>query len=264
MTACVAVICAMESEAVHLRRRLEQPHERQLSLWRRTTGMLGPMEVEIIVSGIGLINAAAATAVRLAATEPRPLAVFNYGCAGAHRDDIEAGDVIIGDRTVHTSSVIVLPDGGRRPFRFWSGHDVISDTETLGIDPHLLDLATRMAGRTLLPAWPGVGHNPVVHVGAIASADVWTQHGESIRTLHTEHGTLCEEMEAAAIAQVCAKFGVSFLPVKDISNNELRQKTEHTSEGSLSLDDVREQLGLRAALIVEATIVALGASVAGG
>lgn len=255
MSVPVAVICAMESEATHLRQRMEHPREEPFSRWRRTRGAIGATTVDLIVCGIGMVNAAATTAVLLAGALPR--AVFNYGCSGAHRADIQAGDVVIGNRTVHTSSQIILPDGSSRRLLFWSDDGARSETETLAVDPELVDLAERMATRTLLPAWPGVGHDPRVFTGAVASADVWTQHGETIIALHDEHGTLCEDMEAAAIAQICAQFGVPFLTVKDISNNELQAKTAHTAAGAITLDDVRAQLGLRAALVVEATIAVL-------
>lgn len=256
-TGRVAVICAMESEAVHLRRRLEHPHELPLNVWRRTRGRLGAHEVDIVVCGIGLINAAAATAVLCGGERPR--AIFNYGCSGAHRDDLGPGDVIIGARVAHFSAQIVLPDGQRRYTGFlYHVEELRVETDAIPADPELLDLCQRMAERALLPAWPGVAHMPRVFTGAVASADVWTQHGESIRTLHDLHGSLCEEMEAAAIAQVAAMHGVPFLAVKDISNNELRKATTaYGSNGWPTLADVSDQLGLRAALVVDATIGAL-------
>jgi nucleoside phosphorylase len=97
-----------------------------------------------------------------------------------------------------------------------------------------------------------------VLTGTVGSADIWTQHGESIRDLHTIHGSLCEEMEAAAIAQVAATFGVPFLAIKDISNNELREFTDLSIEGSSVLAHVADEVGRRAALVVEATIQAMG------
>jgi adenosylhomocysteine nucleosidase len=250
----------MESEALHLRDRLDERREHQLAVWRRTRGSIGAVRVEIVVSGIGLINAAAATATLLATCESLPRAVFNYGCSGAHREDIDAGDVIIGDRTVHTSSLIVLPDGIRRSLLFSNDDGARSEDEVLAVDPGLVAVARGVAETVLLPAWPGIGHDPRIFVGPVASADVWTQHGATIRGLHLEHGSLCEEMEAAAIAQVCAKYGVPFLPVKDISNNELQEKTAHTDAGAITLEAVRGELGLRAALLVEATIVGLGSA----
>jgi nucleoside phosphorylase len=88
------------------------------------------------------------------------------------------------------------------------------------------------------------------------SADIWTQHGETIQGLHGQHDSLCEEMEAAAIAQMAATFGVPFLAVKDISNNELQVVTNLDDGGDILLH-VQEEIGLRAALVVEALIAAM-------
>jgi adenosylhomocysteine nucleosidase len=253
----VAVVCAMESEAVHLRRRLTESHEIGLSRWRRTRGRLGNVTVDIIVSGIGMVNASAATATLCALDSPA--AIFNYGCAGAHREDLDAGDVVIADQVVHFSAQIVLPTGERQymGFDYWLG-DTRVQTESIPCDPELLNLCQRMASRAVLPNWPGVGQMPRIFTGVVASADVWTQHGESIRTLHDLHGSLCEEMEAAAIAQVATIHGIPFMAVKDISNNELQKAT--LAELGMrwpSLGNLADQVGLRAALVVEATVATL-------
>ena len=249
----IAVICAMESEAGHLRRRLDGTHEAPLSRWRRTRGQLGVAPVDLIVSGIGLINAAAATAALCVLARPR--ALLNYGCAGAHRDDLGPGDVVLGERVVHVSSQIVLPSGERKHMGFdFHVDDARTQAEAIAADPGLLALARRVAEGCALPPWPGEAESPRVLVGPVASADIWTQHGESIRTLHDLHGSLCEEMEAAAIAQVAAIHGVPFLAVKDISNNELRRATEANARGWPSLEALAPELGRRAALVVEAIV----------
>lgn len=248
----VVVICAMDSEAIHLRERLDDPQEHPLHVWRRTTGRIGTTPVEIVVCGIGLVNAAATTSALCIGQRPR--AIVNYGCSGAHRADIQCGDVVIANRVVHHSAVIVQPDGLEKYQGFnyaVNGEKVLA--EAILPDPQLLELASDASGRTPLPAWPGVDHDPVVHVGAVGSADIWTQHGERIHTLHKLHGSLCEEMEAAAVGQVAAIFGVPFLAVKDISNNELHAVTELGADWG-ALHDVRGELGLRAALVVESTI----------
>lgn len=254
MAAPVAVVCAMDTEAVHLRRRLTDATEEPLNIWRRTRGSIGDSPVEIIVGGIGLINAAAATAA--VCLEGKPRAILNYGCSGAHRDDIDCGDVVIGERVIHFSSYFVEPDGALKYTGFRIGFDEHQHFDTLPADPELLRRARAAANEVELPSWPGVGHTPVVHVGGVGSADIWTQHGETIRGLHGTHGSLCEEMEAAAVAQVAATFGVPFLAVKDISNNELQLNTDLSSGGDLLLH-VQEEIGLRAALLVERIIVSL-------
>ncbi|ETX08516.1 5'-methylthioadenosine/S-adenosylhomocysteine nucleosidase [Candidatus Entotheonella palauensis] len=251
----VAVICAMDSEAVHLRKRLENAHEKPLHAWRRTRGTLSGTPVDIIVSGIGLIYAAAAaTAVCL---DRAPLAVLNYGCAGAHRIDIDPGDVIIGNQVVHLGSYILAPDGEQRPLGFRvETHEGRVHVDALPTDPEMLDTAQRIAETMALPIWPGLSHEPRIWVGAVGSADIWTQHPDTINELHTTHGSLCEEMEAAAVAQVCATFGTPFLAIKDISNNELQSSTEVKAgdDGPTLLKDVQDEIGLRASLVIEALI----------
>ena len=145
----IAVVCAMESEAVHLRRRLAQVEELPLARWRRTRGALGAATVDLVVGGIGLVNVAAATSALLVLD--RPEAVLNYGCAGAHREDIAPGDVVIADQVVHFSAQIVLPDGQRR----YMGFDYYVDQtrvqeETIRTDPALLRLARRAADELAL------------------------------------------------------------------------------------------------------------------
>lgn len=252
----VAVVCAMESEAVHLRRRLADAEEIGLSHWRRTRGRLGDARVDLVVGGIGLINSAAATATLCVLDRPR--AILNYGCSGAHRDDIHPGDVVIADRVVHFSSLKVLPDGAREywGFRYTVDGEVVL-ADAIPADPALLALARDAAATLELPGWPGAAGAPIVHVGVVGSADVWTQHGASIRELHELHGSLCEEMEAAAIAQVAGIHRVPFLALKDISNNELQAITDLGADTGSVLAHVEEEVGLRASLLAEAVIRAL-------
>jgi adenosylhomocysteine nucleosidase len=254
------VMCAMESEAVHLRRVLDDQREEPLYRWRRTRGALRGTAVEIVVTGIGMAYAAAATSAAL--IDGRPRAVVNYGCAGAHREDIHAGDVVLGERVVHLASYVHRPDDTRHYFGFRiEGDEGHVQVDALPGDPALLAAAAESAGSVDLPHWPGQTAKPAVHRGAVGSADIWTQHHDTIRAFHDTHGTLCEEMEAAAIAQICAIYGVPFLAIKDISNNELQAATSFDAAapasgypGASLLDDVLDELGRRAALLTAATI----------
>ncbi len=257
MNRTVAVICAMDSEAVHLRRRLIDAREEPIGRCRRTRGRIGATAVDLVVSGIGLVNAAAATSA-LCALDP-PAVLLNYGCAGAHRDDLGPGDVVLGERIVHVSAHVILPSGERKLMGFdYHVGETRRQTEAISADRALLDRARAAADRVEIPCWPGSDKPPRILAGTVASADVWTQHGESIRAMHDRHGSLCEEMEAAAVAQVATTYGIPFLAIKDISNNELLKATAVTRAGWPSLDDLGDQLGLRAALVVEALIAALG------
>jgi nucleoside phosphorylase len=167
----------------------------------------------------------------------------------------------------HFTSYIVQADGSRRPTIFGATNAIADGAETDGADETavkralarpadaaLLARARAVAGSVTLPSWPGSASAPRVHEGVVASADVWTQHADSIRALHEQFGSLCEEMEAAAIAQICAQFEVPFLAVKDISNNELHALTDLDAPGGSVLVHVEEEVGRRAAAVVAALI----------
>lgn len=252
MTAPVLVVCAMESEAVHLRRELIDTIDREAHGWRLTSGSLGASPVHLLVCDIGMVSAASATTAMLVSEQYR--AVINYGCTGAHRDDIHCGDVVIGERVQHLGSFIVDPDGRRRPFGF---DDATGTAPGIDADPHLLELASTAAQSIELPPWPNQDRAPTIHLGHVGSADVWTQHPDTIAWLHETYGTLCEDMEAAAIAEVCQHFKMPFLTVKDISNNELQKASELNPEVGL-LAHVESELGRRAAVVVRRVIGEMG------
>ena len=73
------------------------------------------------------------------------------------------------------------------------------------------------------------------------------------------HGSHCEDMEAAAIAQVCASHGVPFLTVKDVSNNELL-KNATTETGRSMLAAIGAEVGRRAGALTLAILRDLATS----
>jgi nucleoside phosphorylase len=165
------------------------------------------------------------------------------------------GDIVIGQRVVHHSALQILKDGTERYAGF--GYEVAGermDAAELVTDAALLVMAESVAERFTAEDWPadlfwpkGVQRRPPeLHRGVVASADIWTQAVERLDILHARHTSLCEDMEAAAIAQVCALHAVPFLTIKDISNNEYLQASD--IEGFT--DFPIEEIGKRAAAFV--------------
>jgi adenosylhomocysteine nucleosidase len=251
----IAVICAMESELSHAVKCLDGRSRLLLGPWSAERGVLGKRPVIALASGIGLVNAAAATAVLLAGV--RPCAVINFGCAGAHNEKIFPGDVVIGSEVVAYGSLITLPDGSERYAGFrYRLNGQVTLTDLLRADRELLRRASDAARDWEPDAWPAArtgARTPMVHTGVIGSADCWTQDPQRIGVLHDRHRSLCEEMEAAAIAQVCAIYEVPMLAIKDISNNELHSATEHSDAGP-SLAEVSGELGARSFALVKRII----------
>lgn len=258
----IAVVVAMDSELQHVLNRVTSVREVQDGPWLDRFVTAGDVPLVALCCGIGMVNAAAGTEHVIARHAPR--AVFNFGCVGAHRRDILPGDVIIGSGAVNHGAVHILHDGSEyfpgQEYQFAGETVALTELET---DPALREATIAAAEGWSPEPWPR-GLNlpsdveqrpPETHVGRVGSADQWTQFHDRLDMLHGKHGTLCEDMEAAAIAQVCARHGVPFMTVKDVSNNEYHVLTELVGE----IDVLpAEEVGRRSAELVLRAIERIG------
>jgi adenosylhomocysteine nucleosidase len=257
LTAKIGIVVAMDAELIHLLRTHPPKETAAIDGWTFHRLEIGGHEVVALRSGMGLINAAAGTERLI--SEFHPGAVLNFGCSGAHRPYIMPGDLILADRVIHHSAMRILADG--REVHTGSGYETggekMNDAE-LASDPTWLAAAKELAKTHVPEPWPvnagwpeGVSHrNPVAHVGPVASADIWTQAIDRLDVLHARHATLCEDMEAAAVAQIAARHGLPFFSVKDISNNEYLKSSDLSTFADFPIEEVgKRAAGFLAALI---------------
>jgi len=258
----IGVVCAVEEEAVHFRRQMAQTSELPLrGCRRRTRGRVGKWIVDLVITDIGMANAATAvTALCLEDSKAQGAlaAIINFGCAGAHTIDLALGDIVIGTEVVSVGSHRISVSG----VEFKGFQTVVGAQNTLKLrsDEVLARAARNQAKAISFPIWPERKLAPKVIYGAVASSDCWRQTKISIETVTNKFNTLCEEMEAAAIAQVARKFHVPFLLLKDISNNELLSKENIPSylkaagTGGNGVGLNLNEIGRRAAILAVATI----------
>ena len=250
----IAVLCALDCELAQVQRLLPCGREEWHAERRVWVSALDGHTVVLALCGMGMMSAAAVAEAIIG--HYRPSVVLNCGCTGAHRSDLLSGDLVVGARVVAYDSVRESADGITRYARMRYLHrDAQQKVEYLPAAPHLLESALRAAAslegrhepwpRAL--GWPeSVPHRPPrVAVGTVASADRWNRSRVTIEALTAQHGSLCEDMEAAAIALTCASHDVPFLAVKDIANNELIQPT--SSSADIADEAWLSQLGRRAA-----------------
>lgn len=228
----VGAVFAMRVELMHFVGRGTVDSIESVGPWTDWHARIGSHAVVATLAGVGMVNAAAGTEHLI--TRYRPRAIVNSGCTGGHLDELVQGDVVIGTETVYHAALQVLADGSERHAGF--AFDTIDGTvnaSSLLADPELLGIANEVAKSISLPAWPAdltwdapePRRAARIVAGPVASADIWTQHVERLDTLHARHGTLCEDMEAAAVNQITARYRLPFLTVKDIINNERHAKT---------------------------------------
>lgn len=260
-TSTIAVIVAMESERTHLDSLVPDWGHWSEGIWPTWEATYAGHRLVVLLCGIGMVSASAATE-HVAATYG-PAAILNFGCTGAHSRELLPGDVVIGTDVIHQGRMRFAPDGQIIPLEV--PFAVPGETEPragLSCDPALVEHARRAAAQVTFPRWPAQhrlqsqpeDRDPVVWTGPIASADVWLQDPARLDAMHQRTGSLCEDMEAAAIAQVATLHGIPFLSIKDISNSEFYVAS--VFEGS-SPALPTEEVGKRSAMLVVATIDAM-------
>lgn len=236
------IVVAMSSEMRHFHELADEIEPLSRGPWVTTRLAFGSKRVVTILAGIGIANAAAATEHALSFYSPTVL--LNHGCAGAHRRDLLAGDVIVGERYVNQTMVRIGPEGRSQHVGFTS--EAAQSVPYLEADATLLQLARSVCRTFPIAPWPGEPsdnvsnprRDPKWFVGTVASADVWTQSPTALDALHQEHQSLCEDMEAAAIARVAGIHETPFLSIKDISNSEFIGTTDIDEFNEFPIDEV--------------------------
>lgn len=196
----IGIIGAMAQEVSILAGQLEshQRHEHAGGVFH--TGRRHGVEVVILQSGIGKVNAAVGTATLL--ERHRPRAIINTGSAGGFADDLHIGDVIISDEVRH--------------------HDV--DVTAFGYElgqvpgmPAAFAADTRLR-QTARSAVETLGEMRV-REGMIATGDSFMADPERVSATRAAFpAMLAADMEAAAIAQACHLFGCPFVVVRALSD----------------------------------------------
>lgn len=259
----ISVLVAMEAELLHFRSHSSTPAvptALPLAKWEGWKLSVGGHEVLAVRSGIGMLNAAAATERVISAFDPE--IIINYGCAGAHRRDIMPGDVVIGSQTVNTGALNILRDGSEA--HNGRGYEVSGERifpAVIDADPRLLATAEQIASAMIIDPWPpGLAWPSIIpyrtqqfHCGPVASCEIWTQNLDRLDVLHQRHGTLSEDNESGAFAHVAYIHGIPFIAFKDIANNEY-----HAASDLAEFSDFpTAEVGSRAANLVAALIAAI-------
>lgn len=190
------VITAMREEMAPFEERSDALG-RPSTLGRATIRLasFGQSHVLLVTSGIGLVNAAVATA--LAVHRSRPAKVISAGSAGGLHPEVQVGDVVAGTSYVYGGA-------DARVFGYSLGQ-VPGMPPSYAPGPDLLACAQAPAGARLL-------RGPVISGDAFIDASTV----DRVRARFPE--ALATDMESAAIAHTCHLFTVPFLAVRAISD----------------------------------------------
>ncbi|MFA8436592.1 MAG: 5'-methylthioadenosine/adenosylhomocysteine nucleosidase [Marinifilaceae bacterium] len=196
----IGIIGAMEVEVVNLRKQLNNSNEVKKGGFTFFEGQLHGIEVVLLQSGIGKVNAAIGTALMIDNFQPNY--VINTGCAGGFPSDLEVGDIVISSDVLHHDmdcTVFGYKDGQvpGMPASF-EANELLINLADKAVHK-LTDLKTKR--------------------GTITTGDQFMNSPE--RTLQLKERfpqAEAVEMEGAAIAQTCFQFDVPFVVIRSISD----------------------------------------------
>ena len=167
------------------------------------------------VSGPGKVNASHAATLMIERFHPD--LIINFGVGGAYPfSGMGTGDVAVATSEIYADDGILLKDG-------------FATFETIGIplvrsgrkrwfnDFPLVDRRTRRILTRIVS--DAQGEKPYsVRPGAFATVSACTGTTKRAREIERRLGVICENMEGAAVAHICAIYGVPMIEIRGISN----------------------------------------------
>ncbi len=195
----VGIIGAMEIETKGLIDNMKDVRNVNIGAYAFTTGTLRGKPVVVCRCGIGKVFSSTAAALMLSEFEVNT--IISIGVAGGKKP-IKQGDIVIAERTVQHD------------------YDATADGLELGC-VHGFDSPYFICSRALV----GQLSEVISHlgfdysVGTIATGDCFVSSREKSDAIASRFNAIAFDMESAAINQVCAYQGVSFVSMRAISDN---------------------------------------------
>lgn len=178
--------------------------------WDTRISRLGTTRLVFAVTGIGVANAAAATAAQIHLHGPE--LIINTGCAGAYdRAGLALGDLAVATSELFADLGAATPAGWLSldqmglPLLDRGGERLFNEVP---MSRQAAEAALECAGREGIPLKPG------------RFLTVSTCSGTRLRgaELQDRFGGICENMEGAAVALVAARYGRECMELRGISN----------------------------------------------
>lgn len=190
----------MEEEVAILRDKLTSLEQQTIGGSEFNIGMLDGVEVVLLRSGIGKVNAAIATTILLEKFTPD--VVINTGSAGGFNPALNVGDIVISTKVCHHDVDVTI-------FGYEYGQ-VPGSPAAFEADSKLIHIAETCAKEIT---------DIQVVKGVIATGDSFMNDPDRVAFVRGKFTNLeAVEMEGAAIAQVALQFNTPFVIIRSLSD----------------------------------------------
>jgi futalosine hydrolase len=173
--------------------------------------LLASSRFPLVVAGIGAVNTAHALSEYFA-THQKPSLVIQTGIAGAYVPaGISVGSVVLADTEIYGDLGVLMVDG-------WQPMEAVGIPLVAARDGRPARFNYFPLDETLVARASGIGGSLITRTGPFLTLSIVTGVRALGDELHDRFGALCESMEGAAAAHVCALHDTPFLEVRGISN----------------------------------------------
>jgi futalosine hydrolase len=206
----ILIIAAMPMETALLENALEQSERINTAGFEYVEGKLGNLKIIVSAGGVGKINSAAATAVLI--ERHCPELVINTGCAGAYvGSGLSIGNLAVASEEVLGDEGVIL-GAGWKDLRYMElpalDHGGRRHFNTISLSRHASEKAMQLADYYGVLLMRG-------RFATVSTCSGTRQRGEE---LARRWDAIAENMEGAAVALVCLRYGIDCLEIRGISN----------------------------------------------
>ena len=198
------LLCATEPEAAPVVGGMRHAQRTNRLYKTALDGAVAGTGCRLVISGIGPVNAAHSLTREIEAS--RPTVVLQFGIGGAYVPaGVSVGEVVCATEELYGDLGAITPEGllSMEDLGFPVIRSEPSRFNRFPLDGCLVAYAAEACGAT---CGPFLTTSQCTGVRALGDA------------LHARTGAICENMEGAAAAHVCALYDVPFLEVRGISN----------------------------------------------
>ena len=195
------IIAAMQEEMQEIKNIMNETEEQKIYELTFIKGKINNCDVILVEAGIGKVNAARVTQIIIDNFDLE--AIINVGSAGSANDELEIGDIVIGEKLVQHDFDITA-------FGHPKGH-----ISNIGQFVESNNILIEKMEQTISKM---KDNKFKIKIGTIASGDIFCTELRMKEKIRSKFDADAIEMEGAAIAQVCKLDNIPFIVIRSISD----------------------------------------------
>ena len=221
------IIAAMQEEMKEIEKIMQEKECQKIYELHFIKGTINNTVVVLVEAGVGKVNAARTTQVLIDNFQVD--AIINVGSAGSANDELDIGDIVIGNKIVqHDFDITAF--GHPKGYISNVGQFIESDEKLI---KKMEETISKMKDNEF-----------EIKIGTIATGDIFCTDLKMKEKIRKKFDSDAIEMEGAAIAQVCKLDNIPFLVIRSISDKP-------NGDNHITFDQFLEKASKRCAKIIK-------------